>query len=232
MSTLTVKGLTAGYGSTTIVRDVDLHLDEGEMLAVVGRNGMGKTTLLKAILGYLRNARGSVQMKGTEILGQPTFKLIRNGVAFAPQEDAVFAELSVRDNLETGGLARRYRKERLADLLDCFPILGERMSQLAGTLSGGEQKMLVLSKALLGDPSLLVIDEVSDGMQPSVVSMVREVLLREREQRGTTILMVEQNLDLSLALADRIAVMKVGNLEFDCPATEDNRERLLGELTL
>jgi ABC-type branched-subunit amino acid transport system ATPase component len=232
MSQLVVTGLTAGYGSTTIVRDADFRLDEGEMLAIVGRNGMGKTTLLKAVLGYLRGSRGSVQMKGEEVLGQPTFKLIRKGVGFAPQEDAVFAELSVRDNLESGGLARRYRKERLAELIDCFPILGERMTQLAGTLSGGEQKMLVLSKALLSDPSLLVIDEISDGMQPRVVTMVRDVLQRERDERGTTILMVEQNLDLSLALADRIAVMKVGNLEFDCPATEENRDRLFDELTL
>ena len=237
---LEVENFSGGYGMTIVVRDVSFTLPQGAALAVVGRNGMGKTTLLRGLLGYLKTASGAVRIADRDTLGWPTFRIIRQGIAYAPQEESLFGDLTVAENLrgatiskagsKAGGKA--HNSQRWTEMIEAFPRLGERLSQRAGTLSGGEQKMLILARALLAEPKLLVLDEISGGLQPAMVQHVCDVLRREREQRGTTMLMVEQNLDLSLAVADRIAVLKLGQIALECAAEESERTRLTRELAL
>jgi urea transport system ATP-binding protein len=222
--------LTAGYGSAVIVEGVSLDVPEHGAVAVVGRNGMGKTTLLKTIMGYVRPQRGTVVIGDADVTRWPTHRIVRSGVAYAPQEKTLYGELTVQENLEVGS-GRKCPPELRKVVLDRFPVLGERLRQHAGTLSGGEQKMLTLAKALTADPALLVLDEISDGMQPSVVTSVAEILGWMRRERGCTILMVEQNVELSMAVADRIAVLKLGRLVYEAGTDTDGiRKSLVDQL--
>jgi ABC-type branched-subunit amino acid transport system ATPase component len=227
---IAVEDLTGGYGSAMILDDVCFDVPEHAALAVVGRNGMGKTTLLKTILGYLRPQTGTVAIAGRTVTGWSTHRIARSGVAYAPQEQALFADLTVGENLAIGR-GRHCPAGVRSAVLEAFPVLGSRSKQLAGTLSGGEQKMLALAKAMVATPDLLVLDEISDGMQPAVVTAVSQALRELREQRGCTILMVEQNLDLSLAVADQIAVLKIGRIVHREESTAAGvREDLVGWL--
>jgi urea transport system ATP-binding protein len=214
-----VRDLQVGYGTAVIVDGVGFELPEHGALAIVGRNGMGKSTLLKGIMGYLRPFGGRVEIGGEDVTGAPTYRVARRGVAYTPQEQALFGELSVEENLLVGA-GRSCPPEIRDEVLGYFPVLGRRLRQRAGTLSGGEQKMLTLAKALVTLPRLLVLDEISDGLGPAVVTAVRESLQSLRERHGVTLLMVEQNLDLSLEVADRIAVLKLGNLIYERDASE------------
>lgn len=225
---LELSGVQSGYGSATVIRGVDLVVPEGGAVAIVGRNGMGKSTLLKTVLGYLRPTAGSIRLDGQEIGGELTERIIRRGVAYGPQEEAVFAALSVEDNLHAA--SRAVPPTRWDAVLGLFPILTERMRQRAGTLSGGEQKMLVLARALLAQPRLLVLDEITAGLQPSMVTTVVDALRWERGERGTTLLMVEQNIDASLAVCDRVLVLKRGLLLDDSLAPLTERDALLAQL--
>jgi ABC-type branched-subunit amino acid transport system ATPase component len=227
---ISVDTLTSGYGSAMILDDVSFDVPEHAALAVVGRNGMGKTTLLKTILGYLPPRTGAVTIGDRSVAGWSTHRITRSGVAYAPQEQALFADLTVGENL-TVGRGRRCPASVRDAVLETFPVLGTRLKQIAGTLSGGEQKMLALAKAMVATPDLLVLDEISDGMQPAVVTAVAQTLRQLREQRGCTILMVEQNLDLSLAVADQIAVLKIGRIVHREDATAPGlRDELVGWL--
>lgn len=223
-----VEGLRAGYGSAVIVDGVSFEVPDRGALAIVGRNGMGKSTLLKAITGYLRPLGGTVVVGGRRTTGLATYRLARLGVAYTPQEQSLFGELSVEENLSIGTSGRCPRALR-DEILSAFPVLRERLRQRAGTLSGGEQKMLTLAKALAMQPELLLLDEISDGLGPAVVTTVGETLAALRERLGCTILMVEQNLDLSLRVADRIAVLKLGRIVYERDASEPG---LRDELTL
>jgi len=214
-----VRDLRAGYGSAVIVDGVTLDVPEHGALAVVGRNGMGKTTLLKAITGYLRPMGGSVSIGGKNVTGSPTYRLALSGVAYTPQEQALFGELSVEENLSIG-TSKRAGRELRKEILSYFPVLQERVRQRAGTLSGGEQKMLTLAKALAMQPDVLLLDEISDGLGPAVITAVGNVLTALRERFGLTILMVEQNLYLSLRVADRVAVLKLGQIVYEAEASE------------
>jgi len=225
-----VSGLRAGYGSATIIEGIDFSVPEHGALAIVGRNGMGKSTLLKTMMGYLKPSRGSVAIHGGDVTGWPTYRITRLGVAYAPQEHSLFGDLSIEDNLNLGK-GRRCPPHVRDEVFGYFPVLGKRLRQRAGTLSGGEQKMLTLAKALVAMPDLLILDEISDGLGPAVISMVGVALRGIRERHGCTILMVEQNLDLSLEVADRVAVLKLGNLIFEKDAAERGlRDELVSQL--
>lgn len=227
---LAVTDLRAGYGSAVIVDGVGFEVPEHGALAIVGRNGMGKSTLLKALTGYLRPMRGTVAVGGRTTTGLSTYRLARLGVAYTPQEQSLFGGLSVDENLSIGISGRCPRNLR-EEILSAFPVLRERLRQRAGTLSGGEQKMLTLAKALAMQPRLLLLDEISDGLGPGVVTTVGDTLVGLRERFGCTILMVEQNLDLSLRVADRIAVLKLGKIVFERDAGEPGlREELTAQL--
>lgn len=223
---LEARDVEGGYGSATVLRGINFAVGEGEAVGVVGRNGMGKTTLLKTLLGYLRPTAGSIHLDGVDITGSLPERIVRQGVAYGPQDEPVFAHLSVEDNLEAAKIGR-IDASRREQVLEFFPVLGTRLRQRAGTLSGGEQKMLVLARALLAEPGLIVLDEITAGLQPSMVNTVVAALNWEREQRGTSMLLVEQNIDAVLGICDRVAVMKLGGLIAEEKATRDTRDQLM-----
>jgi ABC-type branched-subunit amino acid transport system ATPase component len=213
---LEVAHLCATYGSGVVIRDLTISLADSEALVILGRNGMGKTTFLKAILGYVAHS-GTVLLDDDDATAWPTARIVRRGIGYGPQEEAIFGELSVAENL-TANVQRRSSPQRMSEILGYFPVLGQRRRQRAGTLSGGEQKMLVLARVLLAAPKLIILDEISAGLQPAMLERVHQALVAERRRHHTTILMVEQNLDLALALADRVAVMKLGQIVFEASA--------------
>ncbi len=227
---IAVRDLRAGYGSAVIVDGVSFEVPAGGAFAIVGRNGMGKSTLLKAITGYLRPMQGSVSLGGTPITGLPTHRIARLGVAYTPQEQSLFGELTVAENLAVG-TGRRCSAALRDEIFALFPVLEQRLRQRAGTLSGGEQKMLTLAKAIAARPALLILDEISDGLGPAVVAAVADALTRLRSELGCTLLMVEQNLDLSLRVADHVAVLKLGRIVFARETTEQGlRDELVRQL--
>ncbi|MEX0699696.1 MAG: ABC transporter ATP-binding protein [Acidimicrobiia bacterium] len=230
---LQVEDLSAGYGSAIVIRDVRFEVPSGSAFAFLGRNGMGKTTLVKAIMGYLDLDAGSIRLDGEEMAGQPTYRLQRSGIGYGPQEAALFSDLSVADNLRIGGLKNKQFQETSKRILASFPVLEERLHQRSGTLSGGEQKMLNLARALVCEPRLLILDEISEGLQPSMVDTVKDVLAEERNRRDMSLLMVEQNVDFALELADQVAVLQVGQVLFQEPAKEPGlRDRVVASFAL
>lgn len=231
--TLEVENLTCGYGAATVVRNVSIGVASGEAVALMGKNGMGKTTLVKAMLGYLPGATGSVRFFGDDVTGWPTHAIVRLGVGYGPQDAAIFGELSVNENLRLGAMYIKDFSPARDRVLDHFPILRQRLSQQAGTLSGGEQKMLVLARALIPEPKVLILDEISEGLQPSVLATARRVLQLERERRALTLLLVEQNVDFALSIADRVAVLQVGEILFDTVTSSDGvRDEIVGAFAL
>ena len=227
---LRLEGVSSGYGAVDIVNDVSLAVGSGEIFALMGKNGMGKTTLLKTILGFLRVSRGTIACDGVAIVGKKPSELIASGIAYAPQDLALFQDLSIRDNLRLALRSDRTFRPLLDEAYGYFPFLKNRLAQNAGTLSGGEQKMLILSRALMLRPRLLLIDEISEGLQPSVVQSIAAILRRERDERGTTILLVEQNLDFALSVADRWAVLKLGVIDDQGSIEPETRVRVMQHL--
>jgi branched-chain amino acid transport system ATP-binding protein len=223
---LNVTNLSAGYDGTPILRDVDCTVDEGEIVGVVGRNGVGKTTLLKSVMGLLEPESGTVEFSGEELTDESADVHARRGIGYVPQGRDVFPGLTVEQNLLIGeGIGEG--DETLYDrVYDYFPILEERADQDAGTMSGGQQQMLAIGRALVGDPDLLLVDEPSEGVQPSIVQSITEDLKRINEELGTTILFVEQNLSVIQGLADRCYAMDHGTMvdELDAEALADRDE--------
>ncbi|MEH2548619.1 ABC-type branched-subunit amino acid transport system ATPase component [Bradyrhizobium sp. AZCC 2262] len=209
---LELVNLTSGYGSSTVIHGVSLQVGPGEIVALVGKNGMGKSSLLKTILSFLPAWDGAVRLDGRDVTRLAPFRKRALGLAYAPQEQALFQDLSVRDNLRLGLSDDRGFEARLADINDWFPVITARLYQRAGTLSGGEQKMLIVARGLIAEPRLFLLDEVTEGLQPSVVDRLAEVLAAVRRDRGTAMLVVEQHLSFVLGLADRFAVFKRGEV--------------------
>ncbi|BAL95776.1 ABC transporter ATP-binding protein [Rubrivivax gelatinosus] len=210
---LTVRGLEAGYGVRPVLHGVDLDVAPGEIVALLGRNGSGRSTTAKALMGLLP-ARGSVRWQGAELLGQPAHEIARAGLGYVPESRDVFPTLSVAENLRLGERPRAGPgRWTTAELLARFPRLAERAQAPAGVLSGGEQQMLTLARTLVGDPGLLIVDEPTEGLAPQVVAQVAE-LLAEARRRGVGVLLVEQKLAIALQLADRCLVMGHGRIVF------------------
>jgi branched-chain amino acid transport system ATP-binding protein len=206
-----VRGLVAGYGSARILDGVDLDVEAGGITCLLGRNGTGKTTTLKALMGLLPAAAGSVRLDGQELAGLAAHRIARAGIGWVPQGRSIFAGFTVEENLTIGGLGHG---ARLGDgLLERFPVLAERRRQDASTLSGGEQQQLAIARALVGRPRLLLLDEPTEGIQPSLVDRLAETLAAIAREDGIGLLLVEQNLDLALGLADRVLVMEKGRIE-------------------
>jgi ABC-type branched-subunit amino acid transport system ATPase component len=212
---LDIADLSSGYGEAIVLREVSLSIRPGEIFALLGKNGMGKSTLLKTILGFLPAKRGKITLFGEDVTSLPTHLIARKAIAYTPQEQTLFQDLTVEDNLRLGLRDDRGFAEGLARVSEYFPIVGNRLSQKAGTLSGGEQKMLIVSRALLGSPRLILIDEISEGLQPSMIERLTEILLAERKRTGTAIFIVEQNVPFAFSMADRYAVLKIGEIADD-----------------
>lgn len=215
---LETRRLEAGYGKKRIVHGVDLMLSEGEILLVLGHNGAGKTTLMRAIFGLDRPMGGEVMLDGADITGRTPAANVESGIAFVPQGHGIFRTLSVRDNLELGAFAEADQSklpERLESVFELFPILQERASQIGGTLSGGQQQMLAIGMALMHGPRVLILDEPSIGLAPNLVERVMQSITAINRRFGTSILMVEQNLALSLPIAGRAIVIKTGAVVYE-----------------
>ncbi|HWX62461.1 ABC transporter ATP-binding protein [Bradyrhizobium sp.] len=226
IAALELVNLTSGYGSSTVVHGVSLEIAPGEILALVGKNGMGKSSLLKTILSFLPAWEGAVRIDGRDVTRLAPFRKRALGLAYSPQEQALFQDLSVRDNLRLGLSDDRGFEASLSDISGWFPVLTARLSQRAGTLSGGEQKMLIVARGLIAKPRLLLLDEVTEGLQPSVVDRLAEVLAATRRDRGTAMLVVEQHLSFLLGLADRFAVLKRGEVVDTGPVDADSAARI------
>ena len=211
---LALKSVDAGYGSFQALFGIDLHVDAGEAVGVIGPNGAGKTTLMRVISGLIRPRSGSIAMEGADILATPPHRIVGLGVAHVPENRRLFPRLTVEDNLKMGAFMREARAkfaERLAFVFDLFPRLRERRSQLAGTLSGGEQQMCAIGRALMSEPKLLLLDEPSAGLAPVVVQQVFELVKRIRSN-GLTVLIVEQNVQQVLHAVDRAYLLEAGSI--------------------
>ena len=219
MSTLEISGLTVAYGRTEAVRGIDLAVGEGQVAALIGANGAGKTTILRALSGLLRPRAGQVLLDGRDIAGLPAHRIAALGMVQVPEGRQVFAQLTVADNLTLGGWsAPRAVAARQRDMvLARFPRLRERLTQPAGGLSGGEQQMLAMGRALMAAPSLLLLDEPSMGLAPLVVEEIF-ALIAELKAEGVTILLVEQNASAALEVADTAYVLEVGRITLSGPA--------------
>ena len=236
---LEVRGLKVAYGGINAVKGIDLDVHAGERVALIGANGAGKTTTLKALAGLLTPAAGAVRYAGEDITGLPAHALVQRGMALVPEGRGVFARLTVEENLAMGAYLREMRDSKAAINADrdraytTFPRLAERRHQLAGTLSGGEQQMLAIARALMGKPRLLLLDEPSMGLAPIVVQTIFETI-RAVAREGVTILLIEQNARLALQSSDRGYVMESGAITLSGEAATllnnpDVRRAYLGE---
>ncbi len=223
---LALKNVDVFYGKIHAARRVSLHVKAGEIVALIGGNGAGKTTLLTAVSGLLRPAGGEIALAGESILRLAPERVVRLGLSHVPEGRLVFSPLSVEDNLRLGAYTRRGREGReaaartLARIYEMFPVLAERRAQAAGTLSGGEQQMLALGRALMAGPRLLLLDEPGMGLAPLVVRDIFRLIVRLRDELGLTVLLVEQNARSALRIADRGYVLETGRIILQGPADE------------
>ena len=223
---LRLESVTAGYTDENIIHEVTLKVEKGEIVSIIGPNGSGKSTLMKSVFGLTRMRGGRIRFLGQDVTGKRPDELVRLGLAYVPQERNVFSSLTVKENLEMGGVSLAGEmEERLEGVLELFPRLAERLGQRAGTLSGGEQKMLAVGRAMVTRPSLLMLDEPSAALSPKVMGQLFAEI-EEINRRGVTILMVEQNARRALAISDRGYILELGRNRFQGPAKSllDNPE--------
>ena len=227
---LELEHVSAGYGETVVLEDVDLALEPGESLSVIGRNGVGKTTLLATVMGHTTLHRGDVRLRGQSLRSLPIHRRAQLGLGFVPQEREVFPSLSVRENL---GIAARPGHWTEARVFELFPNLADRVSNMGHQLSGGEQQMLSIARALMTNPSVLLMDEPTEGLAPVIVEALTAVLLRLRDESALSIVLVEQNSRVALAFSPRTAVMDKGRIVYAGPsaalaADPERLARLIG----
>lgn len=222
---LSATDVHVAYGNTPALQGVSLSVASGEIVSIIGRNGVGKTTLLKTIIGLLRARQGRLRLDGEDITALPAHARARRGIGYVPQGRMIFPDLTVRENLLIGAELNRSRSdEAMEEVLQQFPILRERYRQKGGTLSGGQQQMLALGRALVARPKLLLLDEPSEGIQPSVVEELEARIAALNRAGGLSILLVEQNIEFAAALAGRVYVMEKGRI-----ATEISPENVMDE---
>lgn len=219
---LTIENISVNYGAIEALTGISMHVEKGEVVTLIGANGAGKTTTLRTITGLLEPREGRIVFEGEDISGEPTHKLVARGISMSPEGRGVFANLSVRENLLMGAYLKKNKAEIKEDMeraFTMFPRLKERESQKAGTLSGGEQQMLAMGRALMSRPRLLLLDEPSLGLAPLVVHTIFEAI-EEIRSKGTTILLVEQNAHAALKHSDRAYVLETGQIVMEGPSIE------------
>lgn len=226
---LCIRALHAWYGKSHVLQGVDLDVGENEIVALLGRNGVGRSTLAKAVMGMV-DARGAIGFHGRELIGDRTHRIARAGIGYVPESRDIFPTLTVRQNLVLGEKTARSSRERwtLDDAYRMFPRLGERAEVPAGVLSGGEQQMLTLCRTLMGNPRLILIDEPTEGLAPKIVSQVAE-FLHELRGRGVSVLLIEQKLSIALDVCSRLYVMGHGKVVFEGTADSLRRDRQVRE---
>ena len=218
---LKVENLHVYYGSIHAIKGISFEVNEGEIVTLIGANGAGKSTTLNTVAGLLKPRSGSILLHNQSIAGVPADKIVSRGMALCPEGRRVFLQMSVKENLEMGGFTRPAAEiaESIEDVYQRFPRLKERYKQVAGTLSGGEQQMLAMGRALMSKPKLLMLDEPSMGLAPILVEQIFDII-KELHEAGTTILLVEQNAQMALSVADRAYVLETGNIVKEGPALE------------
>ena len=234
MAMLSVNDLNVYYGSIHAIKGISFEVNEGEIVTLIGANGAGKSTTLNTVAGLLKPRKGTVEFEGESLVGVPAHKVIERGIALCPEGRRIFLQMTVEENLEMGGFLRpdaevAESKERVFDL---FPRLKERRRQSGGTLSGGEQQMLAMGRALMSKPDLLMLDEPSMGLAPILVQEIFDII-KELNAAGTTILLVEQNANMALSIADRAYVLEIGTIKktgtgADLLQDDDVRKAYLG----
>lgn len=225
---LKISELTASYGSAQILNGVDFQLGNREIVSLLGRNGVGKTTLLKTIMGIVSPTRGSVLVEAVDVTRWPTFQIAKMGVAYVPQGRGIFGKLTVEENLKMGLRASSDTKAEIPDFIfNEFPVLDERRTQIADTLSGGQKQQLAISRALCSNPKILLLDEPSEGIQPNIVHDIGVFLRRLVKERDISVLVVEQNLELVHLASDRFEIMVKGEVVHKGAMKELSDEQLL-----
>ncbi|HIY62087.1 MAG TPA: ABC transporter ATP-binding protein [Candidatus Mediterraneibacter stercoripullorum] len=222
MAMLEVKDLEVYYGVIQAIKGVSFHVDQGEVIALIGANGAGKTTILHTVTGLLSPKKGHIMFEGKDITKVPAHKIVSMGMAHVPEGRRVFAELSVYENLKMGAYTRKDRseiEESLKNVYKRFPRLEERKNQMAGTLSGGEQQMLAMGRALMSRPKIILMDEPSMGLSPILVNEIFDII-QAVSKSGTTVLLVEQNAKKALSIADRAYVLETGNIVLEGKAKD------------
>lgn len=223
---LSISGLSVFYDQFQALRDINMEISSGEVVAIIGANGAGKSSLLKAILGQVGRVSGSIRFEGRDIAGLPTTAIVAAGIALVPEGRRLFPSLTVEENLGIGWDVGRQGALRIAEIYDMFPVLGARRHQRAGQLSGGEQQMAALGRALLANPSLLLCDELSLGLAPRIVDRIY-ALIPEIRRRGITIVLVEQDISRSLAVSDRFYCLLEGKVTLSGRPSQTDRERIM-----
>ncbi|AOZ02482.1 ABC transporter ATP-binding protein [Cupriavidus sp. USMAHM13] len=213
---LSVEGLHAHYGKSHILHGVDFHVEQGEVVSLLGRNGAGRSTTLKAIMGLVPPSAGRIRLRGRDLAGAAPYAICRSGIAFVPEEREVFANLSVDENLRMGEQRAQQGapKWTVEQMFDYFPRLKERRNTKAGSLSGGEQQMLTMCRSLLGNPLLILIDEPTEGLAPKIVQVVGEAIA-DIHRRGVSVVLVEQKLAIALKVSNRVCVMGHGRIVYE-----------------
>lgn len=213
MSMLKVEDINVYYGNIHAIKGVSFEVNEGEIVTLIGANGAGKSTTLNTVAGLLKPATGNIEFEGSSLLGIPAHKIVGKGMALCPEGRRIFLQLSVQENLEMGAYTRSTGEiaDLIANVYDRFPRLKERHKQVAGTLSGGEQQMLAMGRALMSKPKLMMLDEPSMGLAPILVEKIFQII-EELNKAGTTILLVEQNAQMALSIADRSYVLETGRI--------------------
>jgi urea ABC transporter ATP-binding protein UrtE len=227
---LLVEDICVSYGSVQVLNGINFNLNENEVLALVGRNGVGKTTLMRNLIGLLRSTSGRVELEGRCISNLPPYIIARCGIAYVPQGRGIFPKLTVQENLKIGTRPQMSKKARIStEVFSYFPILKKRLLQQGGTLSGGEQQMLSIARALCGKPKILLLDEPSEGIQPSIVQQLGDVILQIVKNSKVSVLLVEQNLDLALHVAQRFIAMEKGRIVHEGAAEDFQDENIQRE---
>ena len=228
--TLEVRDITAGYGGITVLRKLSLSVPEAGILGVLGRNGMGKTTLIRTLAGLIQPSEGAITLNGQDITRFPPHERASLGVTTVVQDRGIFPRLTVHENLQMGRIASgQAKRNRIEEVLSYFPRLRERLDQLAGTMSGGEQQMLAIGRGLMTDPKVMLLDEPSDGIMPTLVQQIGETLGEINRQEGTAIVLVEQNLPMVFGMAQYCIVLEKGQLVAEGTSEEVSRSEVLRE---
>ncbi len=227
---LEVQGVRASYGRIPILHGIDLSVREGEFIGILGHNGMGKTTLLKTLIGLVRTTDGSIVFEGDTITREPSHKRSRRGIGYVPQGREIFPNVSVRDNLRLGFAVRKFdENEILEEVLEEFPRLKPLLGRAGRVLSGGEQQILALARCLCGRPRLILLDEPTEGIQPNIVEEIVEILRSLQARRNLTVVLVEQNLDFIAALSQRVLIIQRGQFTGEVSPDQLSDPDLIGE---
>lgn len=213
---LNITELKAAYGESEVLHGLDLQVKPGEIIAIMGRNGMGKTTLMKTLMGIVPTKSGAVSVDTTEVTSMKSHQRVANGIAYVPQGRMIFSAMTVQENVETG-LTVTGKKEVPQDIYELFPVLLEMKNRRGGNLSGGQQQQLAIARALASDPKVLLLDEPTEGIQPSIIREMARTLRRIRDERGLSIIVSEQVLSFALDVADRVIVIENGTFVHDSP---------------